>query len=246
MSKNLSHVTAPTQYIANGGVRFAYRRFGSGTGTPLLFLQHFRGGLDHWDPAVTDGLAAGREVILFNNAGVASSTGETPDTFGAMADHAAEFLHALGPAQVDVLGLSMGGAVAQELALRHPELVRRLIIAGFKPRAGEDEGTAPDMLEVATRHEVPTLEDFLYLFFEPSETSQAAGRSFWERRHQRAVDVDPPTTKQTMLAQLSAAGEWAQPHGERYSKLVPHQATFALATMVRSFLSVAWRFRQPR
>ncbi|MEX5632483.1 alpha/beta fold hydrolase [Parafrankia sp. FMc2] len=219
MADVLTHVTAPTRYLEVNGIRYAYRRFGAGGGTPLLFLQHFRGGLDHWDPAVTDGLAANREVILFNNAGVASSSGETPETFAAMADRAAGFVGALGLEQVDVLGLSMGGAVAQELALRNPQLVRRLIIAGFRPRAGEVEGTAPDMIDVATRHEVPTLEDFLYLFFEPSETSQAAGRAFWERRHARTVDVDPPTSRQTMLAQLAAAGEWAEPHGERYSEL---------------------------
>ncbi|ONH29723.1 alpha/beta fold hydrolase [Pseudofrankia asymbiotica] len=219
MTTGFSHVSAPTRYAEANGVRYAHRRFGGGTGTPLLFLQHFRGGLDHWDPAVTDGLAAHREVILLNNAGVASSTGETPDMFDTMADNAAQFVDALGLARVDVLGLSIGGAVAQELALRRPELVRRLIIAGFKPRAGEVEGTAPDMIEVATRNEVPTLGDFLYLFFEPSETSQAAGRAFWERRHRRTVDVDPLTTKETMVAQLTAMEEWAQQRGERYSEL---------------------------
>jgi pimeloyl-ACP methyl ester carboxylesterase len=214
-----SHVTAPTQYVEAGGVRYAYRRFGAETGTPLLFLQHFRGGLDHWDPAVTDGLAAGRPVILFNNAGVASSSGETADTMDALADHAATFATALGLDQVDVLGFSLGGGVGQALALRHPDLVRRLIIVGFRPRAGEDEGAGPDVIPVATRHEVPTLEDFLYLFFEPTETSQAAGRAFWERRHQRTIDVDPPTSQQTMKAQLTAGIEWREQRGERYSEL---------------------------
>ncbi|WP_018636123.1 alpha/beta fold hydrolase [Parafrankia elaeagni] len=152
MADVLTHVTAPTRYLEVNGIRYAYRRFGAGEGTPLLFLQHFRGGLDHWDPAVTDGLAANREVILFNNAGVASSSGETPETFAAMADHAAGFVGALGLEQVDVLGLSMGGAVAQELALRHPRLVRRLVIAGFRPRAGEAEGTAPDMISTVNSY----------------------------------------------------------------------------------------------
>jgi pimeloyl-ACP methyl ester carboxylesterase len=158
-------------------------------------------------------------VILFNNAGVASSSGETPDTMDALGDHAATFVNALGLAQVDVLGFSLGGAVAQALTLCHPDLVRRLIIVGFRPRAGEDEGTGPDVIEVATRHEVPTLEDFLYLFFEPSETSQAAGRAFWQRRHQRGVDVDPPTSQQTMKAQLAAGMEWREQRGERYAEL---------------------------
>src|SRR5262245_31402879 len=210
-----SHVTAPTRFVEAGGIRYAYRRFGEEAGTPLLFLQHFRGGLDHWDPLVTDGLAANRPVLLFDNAGVASSSGETPDTMEAQADHAATFIQALGLSQVDLIGFSQGGAVAQALALRHPDLVRRLVIAGYKPRAGEVEGTGPDIIEVATRHEVPTLEDFLYLFFEPSETSQAAGRAFWERRHRRTVDVDPPTSQQTMKAQLAAGLEWREQRGGR-------------------------------
>lgn len=214
-----SHVTAPTRYVEADGIRYAYRWFGTDAGTPLLFLQHFRGGLDHWDPAVTDGLAVNRPVILFNNAGIASSSGETPDTMDALADHAATFVNALGLAQVDVLGLSLGGGVAQALTLRHPGLVRRLIIVGFRPRAGEDEGTGPNIIEVATRHEVPTLEDFLYLFFEPSESSQAAGRAFWQRRHRRTMDLDPPTSQQTMKAQLAAGMEWRERRGERYAEL---------------------------
>src|SRR5262249_31008141 len=124
-----------------------------------------------------------------------------------------------GSGPVDVLGLSLGGGIAQALTLRHPDLVRRLIIVGFRPRAGEDEGTGPNIIEVATRHEVPTLEDFLYLFFEPSETSQAAGRAFWQRRHQRTMGLDPPTSQQTMKAQLAAGMEWRERRGERYAEL---------------------------
>ncbi len=224
MEENVSqsqylHVTAPTRFVEADGIRHAYRQFGQESGTPLLFLQHFRGGMDHWDPMVTDGLAANRPVILFDNAGVAGSSGETPDTIEALADHAAAFVRALGLSQVDVLGFSIGGHVAQALALRRPELLRRLVIVGSKPRAGEDEGTDPDVSEVATRHEVPTLEDFLFLFFEPSPTSQAAGKAFWERRHRRVVDVDPPTTRQTMQAQSAALLDWRERRGERYAEL---------------------------
>jgi pimeloyl-ACP methyl ester carboxylesterase len=107
-----THVTAPTRFVEANGSRYAYRRFGSESGTPLVFLQHFRGGLDNWDPLVTDGLARGRPVILFNNAGVASSSGETPDTVDAMADHLTTFINALGLPQVDILGFSIGGYVA--------------------------------------------------------------------------------------------------------------------------------------
>ena len=145
-----THITAPTRFVETDGIRYAYRRFGSETGTPLIFLQHFRGGLDNWDPLVTDGLAQGRPVILFNNAGVASSSGETPDTIDAMGDHVAVFVKALGLSQVDVLGFSIGGYVAQSLVLRHPQLVRRLVLAGTAPRNGEPS-TNPRVREVALR-----------------------------------------------------------------------------------------------
>ena len=131
-----THTTAPTQYVEAAGIRFAYRRWGQETGVPLLFLQHFRGGMDHWDPAVTDGFAATRPVVLFDNAGVAGSSGETPNTVEAMADHAADFVAALRLSMVDVLGFSIGGYVAQTLALRHPAIVRRLVLVGYETARG--------------------------------------------------------------------------------------------------------------
>jgi len=131
-----THQTAPTQFVDANGIRFAYRRFGKGGAAPLVFMQHFRGGMDHWDPAVSDGFAEHRPVILFDNAGVAASIGETPNTIDAMADHAADFIGALGLAQVDLLGFSIGGYIAQTLALRRPELIRRLILAGTRPARG--------------------------------------------------------------------------------------------------------------
>jgi pimeloyl-ACP methyl ester carboxylesterase len=145
-----SHLTAPTQFVTANGIQYAYRRFGTETGTPLVFPQHSRGGMDHWDPAVTDGLAANRPVILFNNTGVASTSGQTPDTVEAQADDAAAFIQALGLTHVDILGFSIGGYVAQALTLRHRELVRRLILAGTKPRAGDDTDRHPDVSHVAT------------------------------------------------------------------------------------------------
>jgi pimeloyl-ACP methyl ester carboxylesterase len=211
-----THITAPTQFVEVGGIRYAYRRFGAQTGTPLVLLQHFRGGLDNWDPLVTDGLAKGRPVILFNNAGVASSSGETPDTIDAMGDHVAVFVNALGLYQVDVLGFSIGGYVAQAFVLRHPHLVRKLVLVGTGPRNGEPP-TDPRILQVAG-NPVPSLEDFLFLFFAPTEASQAAGEAFWERRHQRK-DQDPPSSPQTAKAQVAALTEWRQPRGERYAYL---------------------------
>src|SRR5271165_4202068 len=132
-----SHQTAPTQFVEANGIRFAYRRFGKTGGVPLVFSQHYIGTMDYWDPTVTDGLARDREVILFNNAGVSSSSGEVPTTFEQMGANAIAFIKALGLKQVDVLGFSIGGMVAQEITLQAPDLVRRLIVDGTGPRSGE-------------------------------------------------------------------------------------------------------------
>ncbi|MFJ1259842.1 alpha/beta fold hydrolase [Cupriavidus sp. CuC1] len=211
-----NHFTAKTQYVESNGIRYAYRRFGSDKGTPLLLLQHFRGGMDNWDPLVTDGLAQGRPLILFNNTGVASTSGETPDTIDAMADHVAVFVKALELTKVDVLGFSLGGYVGQGFALRHADLIRRLVLVGTGPRNGEPPSD-PRIREVAA-NAVPSLEDFLYLFFAPTESGQEAGKAFWERRHQRK-DADVPSSVQTMQAQTAAITEWRQPRGERYAEL---------------------------
>src|SRR5262245_31141842 len=176
-----THVTAPTQFVEACGMRFAYRRFGTETGTPLVLLQHFRGGMDHWDPAVTDGLAAERPVIVFNNAGVASSSGETPSTVEAMARHAIDFIQALRLGKVDLLGFSLGGYVAQSLVLQEPDIVRRLMLVGTGPRGGEPTQDMSVMQHAAStdpRTGDSPLEAFMYLFFSPSERSQAAGGRF--------------------------------------------------------------------
>ncbi len=134
-----SHQTAPTQFVDAAGVRFAYRRFGKVGGVPIVFNQHYIGTMDYWDPEVTDGLARDREVILFNNAGVSSSSGEVPTTFEEMgANSVAAFIKALGLTQVDVLGISIGGFVAQEITLQAPELVRKLILVGTPARRPGD------------------------------------------------------------------------------------------------------------
>jgi len=200
---NDTHLTARTRFVEVGGTRHAYRRWGNGTASqpPMLFLQHFRGGMDHWDPLMTDGLAAGREVILYNGRGIASSGGTPRTRIEDMADDAAAFVRALGLQQIDVLGFSLGGFQALDLTWRHPELVRKLMLLGTGPRGGD-----PDMehqvLETAV-NPVPTLEDFLYLFFGRSEQAKQAGREFWERRHRRA-DQDPPSSPEVANAQIEA------------------------------------------
>ena len=139
---NNTHQTAPTQFVEANGIRFAYR-FGKPVGSPLVFNMHFTGTMDHWDPAVTDGFADEREVILFDNAGVSSSSGEVPTSVAAMGANAIAFIKALGLKRVDVLGISIGGLVAQEITLQAPDLVRRLVLVGTGPRSGEsmDTGT---------------------------------------------------------------------------------------------------------
>src|SRR5580698_9820741 len=134
---NHTHQTAPTQYVEAKGIRFAYRRFGKAGDVPLVFNMHFMGTMDHWDPAVTDGFAKEREVILFDNAGVSSSSGDVPGSFAEMGANAIAFIKALGLKQVDVLCFSIGGLVAQEIALQAPDLVRRLIVDGTGPRGGQ-------------------------------------------------------------------------------------------------------------
>src|SRR5258705_2099123 len=131
-----THQTALTQFVEANGIRFACRRFGNAAGIPLVFNQHFTGTMDHWDPAVTDGLAKEREVILFNNAGVASSSGQVSTSIEGMAGNAIAFIGALGLSKVDVLGFSIGGFVAQEIAGQAPGLVRKLVLVGTGPRGG--------------------------------------------------------------------------------------------------------------
>lgn len=198
-----THLTAPTRFIKVDGDTFAYRRWGNTESVqpPLFFLQHFRGGMDHWDPLLTDGLAQGREVILFNGRGVASSSGKPRTRIEHMADDAAAVIRALGLTQVDVLGFSLGGFQAQDLTRRHPQLVRRLMLLGTGPRGGNPD-SEPGVLDAAPRP-VPTLEDFLFLFFGRSEAAKKAGREFWKRRHER-IDQDPPSSLAVIQAQIEA------------------------------------------
>ena len=176
------HQTAPTQFVEAKGIRFAYRRFGKAGGVPLAFNMHFTGTMDHWDPLVTDGLAKDREVILFDNAGISSSSGEVPTTVEGMAADAAAFIKALGLKQVDLLGFSIGGTVTQALTLAEPQLVRRLVLVGTGPRGGE--GMATFTPEAQRIFGAPYAEPDLlwqHVHFDATETSQAAGAAFLKR-----------------------------------------------------------------
>src|ERR1700694_2271068 len=165
-----SNTTASTQYVTVADSTYAYRRFGSGPGVPLLFLQHFSGTLDNWDPAVTDPLALGRSVILFESAGIGRSSGKVPETVAGMADHDMKFLDALGLTRVDVLGFSLGGMVAQVIALKRPALLRRIILTGTGPEGGV--GVAmdrPELLKIFVDQKMAMSEKLLRLFFATTE-----------------------------------------------------------------------------
>jgi len=215
-----SHQTAPTQFVDAAGVRFAYRRFGKSGGIPLVFNMHFTGTMDHWDPAVTDGLARDRGVILFDNAGISSSSGEVPNSIEGMAANAAAFIRAVGLTQVDVLGFSLGGLVAQELALAEPGLVRRLILLGTGPRSGEGMASlTPEAQKIfGARYDEP---DHLWLkvFFTPSEASQAAGRAYLKRFRLRIDGRDPEVSDKVAPAQLEALAEWGAPRANPFEYL---------------------------
>jgi pimeloyl-ACP methyl ester carboxylesterase len=201
--------TAPTQFVEANGIRFAYRRFGKAGGVPIVFNMHYLGTMDYWDPAVTDGLARDREVILFNNAGVSSSSGEVPTTFEQMGTNAVAFSRALGLNKADVLGFSIGGMVAQEITLQAPDLVRKLILVGTGPRGGEG---MESMTQVSKRifgavYDPPE-NMWLAVLFSPSEAAQAAGMEFLKRKHLRQEGRDPEVNDEVSPAQVEAMDRW--------------------------------------
>ena len=201
-----THATAPTRFVTVSGARLAYRSFGAADGVPLVLFQHFTGTMDNWDPSVVDGFARARQVVLFDNVGVSRSSGTTPDTVRAMADDAVAFIAALGLAQVDLLGFSLGGFIAQIVAAEHPDLVRRVILAGTGPEGGEGIRDIGAVVERGLR--ASPEQPRLYLFFEQSESSQRAARSFIARQASRTEDRDPDISTETFSAQLAAIVAW--------------------------------------
>jgi pimeloyl-ACP methyl ester carboxylesterase len=216
-----SNVTAPTRFLNAGKERYAYRRFGVDQGLPLLCLQHFTGTMDNWDPAVIDPLATGRDVILFESAGIGRSSGSVPNTVAGMAAHALALLDGLNIARCDVLGFSLGGMVAQQIALERPSIFRRIILVGTAPRGGED----------IMHLEKPRLAKFLgdpsfrgyavlqKIFFDLTDTSQAAGAAFIARLAQRKEDLEPASGPAVAKAQMTSFRDWEQFKGERFSDL---------------------------
>jgi pimeloyl-ACP methyl ester carboxylesterase len=209
-------LTVPTQFVEADGIRFTYRRWGNPGGLPLLFLNYFCGNLDDWDPRVTDGFATEHDVILFNNAGVASSGGDTPGTVSEMARHAVAFCNALRLTKLNVVGFSLGGMIAQQLALDYSDRVNRIILLGTGPRGGE----GMTFTELSSEERADPVQFLLAAFFSPTTTSQAAGRAYLDRLAARTQDRDRPLTTRTAEAQLQAIREWGKvPPSGRYAAL---------------------------
>jgi pimeloyl-ACP methyl ester carboxylesterase len=203
-------ISTPTRFVETDGIRFAYRRLGNpGTAAPpLVMFQHFMGNLDNYDPLVVDGLAAGREIILTDNAGVGSSGGRAPDTVPGMARDVTKVIDALGLSRVDLFGFSMGGHVAQMVTAQRPELVRRLMLVGTGPRGGVQRDPATNALFAV--HLDPYELMWLPVMFSPSARSQAAGRRYVERLLSRTEDRDvSPVSAETVAAHSAAAADWA-------------------------------------
>jgi len=197
--------TAPTRYVEGSGIRFAYRQLGRSSATPLVLLQHFSGNIDAWDPAVVNALAADRPVIAFDNAGVGRSTGQTPDNIAAMARDAVTFINLLGLSEVDLLGFSLGGCVAQQMAAENGRMVRKLILAGTAPKGGEEHLLA--VLQAAfSKTDAP--DPRLPLFFTPSSASQSAGLAFLRRAQVRTEDRDTNNGSAVTDPQAKALITW--------------------------------------
>jgi len=211
----MSLETAKTEFVEANGVRYAYRRMGLAAGTPLVFLQHFTGNMDAWDPAVVNALAETRPVIVFNNAGVATSAGSTPDNVEQMASNAVSFIKALGLQQVDLLGFSLGGIIAQVIAVTSANLVRKIIMAGTAARGGEEH-----LLSVVEAAFAKGASDVrLPLFFTPSKSSQAAGARFIGRALARRDDRDLESGSEVSDPQAKAIIDWCANKDEGASQL---------------------------
>ena len=202
---------APTRTTHAGGVTYAYRELGPKGGIPVVFFVHLAGNLDNWDPRIIDPIATEHHVITFDNRGVGASTGVVPDTIEAMADDAATFIEALGFDKVDIFSFSLGGMVAQALVVKHPSLVRKLVLTGTGPAGGKDMDkvvgvTYYDILRAAVTRSDPKE----FLFFNRNATGKPAARAFVQRLKERTTDRDKPVAVKAFQTQLKAIKKWGR------------------------------------
>ncbi len=218
--QNQTHHDAVTQFTEASGIKYAYRRFGKKSDVPLIFFQHFLGTMDNWDPFLIDLIAKDREVILFNYAGISSSTGEVPETIEGMAKHAAAVIDSLGIKKIDLFGFSIGGMVAQQLTVDRPDIVNKVILIGTGPRGGEGMITfTDDVWEIFGRERTVPDEMWLEVHFSPTATSQSAGKKFLDRIRLRKENRDPAITEKVGPAQLTAVAAWGAPVPGSYEYL---------------------------
>jgi pimeloyl-ACP methyl ester carboxylesterase len=215
-----SYAKAPAHTITTGGVTYAYRELGPKGGIPVVFFVHLAATLDNWDPRIIDPIAENRHVITFDNRGVGGSTGEVPDSVEAMADDAYSFIRALGFDKIDIFSFSLGGMVAQALVVKHPELVRKLVLTGTGPAGGKDIDkvagiTYYDILRATLTRSDPKE----FLFFNRNTTGKRAGKAFVTRLQERTVDRDAPATVKVLQTQLKAIKKWGRSAPADLSKL---------------------------
>jgi pimeloyl-ACP methyl ester carboxylesterase len=206
-----THQTAETRFADAGGVQLAYRRFGAPAVVPLLMLQHFRGNLDNWDPELTDALAGSREVILVDYPGLGASGGRFGPSIADTARRMIAFVEALGLQQIDLLGFSIGGFVAQEMALIRPALVRRLILAATGPKGGPGMHGWREDIAAGARQDVFSADGILHIFFTPTQASRAKGREYLGRFLARQEGRDEQTTLGARDDEYDAIVEWGIP-----------------------------------
>ena len=196
--------TAPTLYVEAAGVRFAYLSFGVSSKVPLIFFQHFIGNIDDWDPAVTNEISKSRKVILFNNTGVASTNGETPDSVAQMGKDAVSFINALNITKADILGYSLGGFIAQQMAITAPGLIRKMILVGTAP-----QGSVSSFLDFFNKMKMyEGAERFLFTFFSSAHHSRSKGLESLKRIYAPSNRRDSIVSNETVQAQAHAIHSW--------------------------------------
>src|SRR6266566_4643332 len=215
-----SYAQAPARSITAGGVTYAYRELGPKGGIPVVFFVHLAATLDNWDPRIIDPIAQTHHVIAFDNRGVGASTGEVPDSVEAMADDAYTFIRALGFDKIDVFSFSLGGFIAQALVVKHPELVRKLVLTGTGPAGGKDidkvAGTTYyDILRATLTRSDPKE----FLFFNRNAAGKPAAKAFVTRLQERTVDRDAPITVKALQTQLKAIKKWGRSAPADLSKI---------------------------
>jgi pimeloyl-ACP methyl ester carboxylesterase len=220
------HETAPTQFVQAGDSEVAYRRFGKRGTLPVLLLNYFAANMDDWDPKITNGFAAARDVIIFDYPGIGLSSGATPSTVAAITKDIVAFCRALGLSGCDIVGFSLGGMIAQQLASEYPDMVRRMILLGTGPRGGE--GMTFTELSVDELDDPESL--LMFAFFTSSDASKAAGHAYIERLKLRATDRDETVSRKAAIAQLESIREWgAIPSENRFAMLSRiHQPTLVV------------------